>query len=347
MNHLPKRVALVRLASGEQGDRMRRRRLLQVCVAPFALTMAGLAAQTPPNSARIGILNFSRPGTPEWDGFLDFMGAMSELGWEEKRNVEYVHRFADSDHSRFEPLAAELAAEKVDVVFAGLGDMAKAISRAAPSMPVVFAVSADPVASGIVASLARPGGNVTGFSTSNAELGAKRVQLLREIRPDLQRLAMLDSTSLRSVSAGVVANAAGELGLQFQHFKIERVDELAGAFDAMVRWKADALVVVATVLLVREQSQVIEHAARTRLPAIFGMPAPVERGGLMSYNANFSENYRRAAGYVDRILKGAKPSDLPVQQPTKFELLINLKTAKALGITIPQSLLLRADEVLE
>jgi len=213
----------------------------------------------------------------------------------------------------------------------------------------VFALYSDPVAAGIVASLARPGGNVTGFSTANADLGGKRVEVLREIRPELQRLAMLGSTARgeTSVSFAQVADAARSLALQFQYFSAQRAEAIGETFDAMQRWKADAVIVNATALLVVETRQVVENAARTRLPAIYARPDIVSSGGLVSYSADFADNHRRSATYVDRILKGAKLADLPVEQPTKFELVINLKAARALGLTIPQTLLLRADQVIE
>jgi putative tryptophan/tyrosine transport system substrate-binding protein len=309
---------------------MRRRRLLQACMTCFALATERLAAQTARQSARVGILVAATPAVAD-PLIAVFVTAMRELGWEEGRNVEYIRRYANSDPARFGPVAAELAAKNVDLIFTEFGDAAKAAAHAAPNLPIVFALSADPVASGIVASLARPGGNVTGFSTANADLGGKRIELLKELRPDLRRVAMLGSTGSTRVpvSLAPVADAARALGLQFQYFNVERADAIAETFDAMLRWKADAIVVNATALLVTETRQVIEGAARARLPAIYARPDIVTgSGGLMSYSADFADNHRRCAAYVDRILKGARPGDLPVEQPTKFHLAINLKAAK-------------------
>lgn len=279
-----------------------------------------------------------------------FLDAMRALGWEHGRNVEYVLRYAGAVEERIRAVAAELVEQKVDVVFASYGPTARIASKAAPTLPIVFALHSDPVRDGTVASLVRPGGNVTGFSTANRELGGKRVDLLREVRPDLRRLANLGNLppgGNAMASNGPVEQAARAAGLQFQHFGVERPDLIAATFDEMLRWRADAMVVSATPLLVSRQREVMNHAARLRLPAIYARADIVAEGGFMSYAADFADNYRKAAAYVDRILKGAKPADLPVQQPTKFYLVVNLKTAKALGITIPKTLLLRVDELIQ
>ena len=287
--------------------------------------------------------------SPDATGYLSsaFKEAMRDLGWIEKRNVEYFERYGYGDFSRCSALAAELLAEKVDLIKTSNADVAKEASKVTGSLPLVFATSADPVGAGIVASLARPGGNITGFSTSNAELAPKRVELLKEIRPQLKRVAMLLAPATSDVSLKPVAEAASKLGLELQTFRVGRVDELKAAFEAIARWKADGLLVPAAPLLVNEYRQIVDQVARMRVPVVYARADFVTRGGLMSYAADFVDNHRRAAGYVDRILKGAVPADLPVQQPTKFELVINMKTANALGLTIPQSVLVRATKLIE
>jgi len=323
-----------------------RRELLIACGCALATPLASFA-QPAPKTARIGILWSS---SPDATGYLStiFKDAMRELGWIEKRNVEYFERYALGDLRRCEGLAAELVAEKVQLIKTSNADVAREAAKAAPGLPIVFGTGADPVGAGIVASLARPGGNITGFSTSNAELGAKRIELLKEIRPQLKRVAMLLSpTASGDVSARPTADAARTLGLEFEAIKVGRADELKAAFETLVRWKADGLVITASPLFVNEYRQIVDQAARIRVPVVYARSDFVTRGGLMSYAADFADNHRRAAGYVDRILKGTKPADLPVQQPIKFELVINMKAAKALGLTIPQTILVRTDRVIE
>jgi len=287
--------------------------------------------------------------SPDATGYLSsvFKEAMRDLGWIEKRNVEYFERYAYGDFSRCAALAAELLAEKVDLIKTSNADVAKEASKVTGNLPLVFATSADPVGAGIVASLARPGGHITGFSTANADLAAKRVELLKEIRPQFKRLAMLQSPATSDVSLKPVADAASKLGVELQTFRVGHADELKAAFEAIARWKADGLLVPSTPLLVNEYRQVIDQVARIRVPVVYARADFVTRGGLMSYAADFVDNHRRAAGYVDKILKGALPADLPVQQPTNFELVINMKTANALGLTIPQTVLVRANKVIE
>lgn len=306
-------------------------------------------ARRPGKMAKVGVMVSGSASVPD-PLHPVFLAAMRELGWEDGRNVEYVVRYAGGVEERFRAAAAELLEHKVDIIFASFGPAARVAAQVAPTLPIVFALHSDPVRDGTVASLVRPGGNVTGFSTANRDLGGKRVDLLREIRPGLRRLANLGDVppgGNAAASNGPVAQAARAAGLEFQHFGVERADAIAATFDELQRWRADAVVVSATPVLVARKREVMEHAARLRLPMIYARADIVAEGGLMSYSADFADNYRKAAGYVDRILKGAKPAELPVQQPTKFYLVVNLKTAKALGIVLPRELLLRVDELIQ
>ena len=325
---------------------MNRRHVIQLLGASCALAALHARAQPVRKMARVGILS----GRSQEDSnylISIFKEAMRDLGWIDKRNVEYIERYAYGDSSRWEVLAAELLAERVDIILTTNADMAKVAAKAAASLPIVFALGADPVGTGAVASLARPGGNITGFSTSNAEIGEKRVQLLMEIRPKFKRVAMLVSAGESEIYGKPVMDATRKLGIAFQRFIVKRPDEIRDAFDAIARWKAEGLLITANPQATTERRQIVDHAARIRVPVVYASSVFVTAGGLMSYAADFADNYRGAAGYVDRILKGAKPADLPVQQPTKFELILNMKTAKALGITIPRSILVQATKVIE
>lgn len=309
-------------------------------------------AQTRPSGkmARVGVIVHGGPTTANDPLQTIFLAAMREMGWEDGRNVEYFRRHARGVEDSFRSAAAELSEQKVEVIFSSYGPAAKAVGRGAPALPIVFAVHSDPVRDGTVASLARPGGNVTGFSTANRELGSKRVDLMREIRPGMRRVANVGNpppVGAPPTSESPVELAARSAGLQYQYFGVDRPELIAATFDEMHRWRADAVVVSASPLLVSRSREVIDHAARLRLPAIYARPDVVSQGGLMSYSADFADNYRMAAGYVDRILKGAKPADLPVQLPTKFYLVVNVKTAKALGLTLSKDLLRRVDELIE
>jgi len=325
---------------------MKRRHVIQFVAVSSALVALHARAQPARKIVRVGVLISNNPEISASRN-LNFKEGMRKLGWIEKQNVEYVERYAYGDFSRYEALATELLAEKVDIIKAANMDLAKVAARVAPNLPIVFTGGADPVGAGVVASLARPGGNVTGFSSSNAELAGKRVELLKEIRPQLKRVAMLLSSTGSDVSVKPIAEATRKLGLEFQTFKVERAAELTGRFDAIARWKADGLLLPSTALFTNELRQIVRHAERTGMPVVYVDSSFVTAGGLMSYAPDFADIHRRSAEYVDRILKGAKPADLPVQQPTKFELVINMKTAKALGVTIPPSVMVRVDKVIE
>jgi putative ABC transport system substrate-binding protein len=275
--------------------------------------------------------------------------ALRELGWVEGENVVYERRFAENRVERLPELAADLVRLKVDVIVAG-GTLAPlAAKRATSTIPIVMNSCGDPLGTGLVASLARPGGNVTGMSLMVPDLAGKRLELLREVLPGLARVAVLWDSANPYTTIGFkeTQSAARTLGLEVQSLEVRSPDDFDRAFEAARQQHPDALVTVDDPLTITYLKLIIDFAAGQRLPSVHELKEFAAAGGLVSYGTNLAAVIRRAAGYVDKILRGAKPADLPVQQPTKFELVINLKTAKALGITIPPSLLVRADEVIE
>ena len=281
-----------------------------------------------------------------------FVQGLRDLGYIEGRNLVIEYRDADGKAERLPALAAELVALKVDVIVASGTLAALAARRATKTLPIVFSPAGDPVGSGLVTSLARPGGNVTGLSSLGPELVGKRLELLKQAVPGVDRVAVLflpgalgERTDKDMLTGADVASRA--LGVRLQFVEARGPDEFARAFSDMSSARAGALTVLPSNRFLREHRRLVDLAAENRLPAVYTSREFVDAGGLMSYGANSADLHRRAATYVDKILKGAKPGDLPVEQPTKFELVINLKTAKALGLTIPQSVLAHADEVLQ
>jgi putative ABC transport system substrate-binding protein len=280
-----------------------------------------------------------------------FRQGMHELGYVEGQHVTIERRYAEGKPDVLRRLVAELVERKVDVIVALSSSAALVAKRATTAIPVVFALANDPVGVGLVASLARPGGNVTGLTPVNAELSAKRLELFKEAVPGVSRIAVLSASDYpRLARQGMVREmeaAARLLRLEIRVFEVGHRNELDGAFAAMAKERVGAVTALPLPLLTSERRRVTELALRHQLPSIFQWREYAEVGGLMSYGANQSDLVRRAARYVDKILKGAKPGDLPVEQATTFEMVINLKTAKLLGVTIPPSLLLRADLVIE
>ena len=275
---------------------------------------------------------------------------LRELGYVEGRNVVFERRFAEGRQERLPALAAELVQLKVDVVVTGSNPVIAAVKQATATIPVVMAVSRDPVGAKFIASLARPGGNITGLANDTApEIIGKNLAFLKEAVPRISRVTYLWNPVPpgAETSKNALESAARNLGVAFQPVEVRGHAELEGAFAAMVRERANGIVVAQDPVTFGSRSQVAVLAARNRLPAVYGVREFAEAGGLMSYGPNIADQFRRAAMYVDKILKGAKPGDLPIEQPTKFELVINLKTAKALGLTLPPSLLQRADQVIE
>ena len=320
-----------------------------LAVGLLAVPLAGEAQQAG-KVPRIGYLVLSPLSdvpSPERAAFLD---GLRVLGWVAGKTVAIEYRSAKLNPDLFDDLADELVRLNVDVIVTAAGDAApKAARRATSTIPIVMAAAGDPVAVGLAASLARPGGNVTGVSAMGPELAPKRLELLKEVAPRVSRLAVLwDSTSsfsaleLRATQAG--ANA---LGLTVKPIDVKNAGELTHAFALLEKERPDALTMFSGPLTTGYRQLVADFATKHKWPTVFGAKEFVEAGGLMSYSTSFADSFRRAAAYVDKILRGNKPGDLPIEQPTKFELVINLKTAKALGLIIPQSVLLRADQVIQ
>jgi putative ABC transport system substrate-binding protein len=322
----------------------------QWVIASLALSLlaAPLAAdaQQVAKRPRIGLLRPESPPDPYTEAF---QRGLREFGYLEGQNIVIEHRSAEGKADRLPALASELVRLKVDVIVAVSTPAALAAKQATTTIPIVIAYVGDPVGSGLVASLARPGGNITGVSALNVEYSVKWVELLKETIPTLSRVAVLSNpANPNHVALGrEVQGAARALGVTCQVYEVRAPEELEGAFTAMTKARADGLLVLPYPFTFVHARRIADLATKSRLPAVFGFRESVEAGGLIAYAANAPDMFRRAAAYVDKILKGAKPADLPVEQPTKFELVINLKTAKALGLTIPQSILLRADEVIQ
>ena len=317
----------------------------------IGLLGAHLLGQGQPSASirRVGILHVA--SAAEGASFrVPFKQGMHDLGWREGKNVEYEIVAAANDLNRLDPLARELVARKVDVVVAGASLAALAAQRATKTIPIVMAGVGDPVSQGLVANLARPGGNITGIANQADELLGKLIQILHEVAPTARRVAILLNES--NPKGAALYRAAGQsacaaLDLTAVWVVASAPAQLPGAALQIVSQRAQAVVVVSDPMYLSERVKLIELLHATRLPVVYGHRENLAVGGLLSYTSNFPANFRYAATYVDKILKGARPADLPVEQPTKFELVINLKTAKALGLTIPQSVLLRADEVIE
>jgi len=297
---------------------------------------------------RIGWLMGGSPGTH--GVFLAaFRQGLRDVGYTEGQNITIELRYTHGANERLPDLMAELLRLNVDVIVVDGTPPALAAKVATAKVPIVFTLAGDPVGSGLVASLARPGGNVTGVSNFRGDLIGKQLQFLKEVLPQLVRVAVLYNPRNPAYTATVLDGlrvAGHALPVELQVLEVRNSNELTSAFQALARGRAGALLALGDVIFRTEQVQLLRLAAESRLPAMYSDKGFVEPGGLMSYGVNYPDNFRRAAVFVDKILKGAKPADLPVEQPTKFELVVNLKTAKALGLTIPQSLLLRADEII-
>jgi putative ABC transport system substrate-binding protein len=303
-------------------------------------------AQQVAKQPTIGFLGTNTPLAQErWTAA--FAQRLHELGWIEGQTVTIEYRWGEGRTDRFAELATELVRLKVDVIVT-TGAAVTAAKQATSVIPIVFAVATDPVGSGMVASLPRPGGNATGLSLQQSDVAGKRLELLVEVIPNLRRLAIIGNFGIPgSIAEAHEAQArAHALGLDADTFQIQQPSDVAPAFEAL-KVRAEALYVCNDPLTVSNRIQINTLALAARLPTLYGSRVQIEAGGLISYGANFSDLFRRSADYVDKILRGAKPGDIPVEQPTKFELVINLTTAKALGLTVPESLLARADEVIE
>lgn len=327
---------------------MKRRQF--VFSAASMLAAAALHAQTP-RLRRVAIAVPHASELPN-EGLVAFRKRMGELGWVEGRSIEYVFAYAGGDVSRYEPVIAGLLAQKPDVLYAYFGSMALTAKKLTREVPIVFTIVPDPVEYGLVASLARPGGNVTGASTRATELDGKRFQLLREIKPDIQRVAVVINPDVPMVAKRYIDSysvIARKLEVQLLTVEARTAEEIPSAFDRMAREGAQGLLGTAdSTHLFKMRAQLTSNAARVGVPSMFVDDRYVESGGLASYGTdNVDQVGRRGATYVDKILRGAKPADVPVEEPTHFRMALNLATARKLKLTIPQSVLLRADRVIE
>jgi putative ABC transport system substrate-binding protein len=312
------------------------------------LLAAPLAAEAQ-QAGRVPLVGYLSPASARSPGYVIFRQSLRELGYIDGQNIAFDDKFAHGQATRLPALAIELVRENVDIIVANSPPAIRAVKDATRTIPVVMLTGDDPVRSGYVASLARPGGNITGVTFRIVDLFAKQMEILKQAAPGLRRVAVLWDPTMPTIKEDLreVRAAAHVLGLQLQVVEVREASDYDRAFAAMTRERADALVTVGSPTFIQDRSRIVSLAAKHRLPAIYGFKEDVEAGGLLSYGPSQADAVRIAASYVNRILKGAKPADLPVEQPTKFELVINLKAAKALGLTIPPSLLLRADEVIQ
>ena len=321
------------------------RMLWLLCALLFALYAPAQAQQ--PKTPRIGFLG-GASAVANASRIEAFGRGLRDLGYVEGKNIVVEQRWADGKLDRLPALAAELLRLKVEIIVSAGPTVTRAVKQANVTIPIVMGFDDDPVGSGFVASLARPGGNITGLSALSPDLSGKQLELLKEILPKLSRVVVIGS----SVHPGTAQSlketelAAGAFKVQLQYLDVMDPKDFEPAFEAARKMRADAVLVLSSVVTNSHRKQLVELAAKNRLPAIYYTAEWVEAGGLLTYGASFPDLFRRAATYVDKILKGAKPADLPVEQPTKFELIINLKAAKQIGLTIPPNVLARADKVI-
>ena len=321
--------------------------VLGLALVLFAVPLTA-DAQQPGRAHRIGVIpGMDRSGgTPYMEAFRQ---GLRDFGYVEGQNIAFEYRWGEAGRGGdVDKFAAELVRVNVDVIVVGTGQAALAAKKATETIPIVIAVAPDPVREGLVAGLARPGGNITGLSYVSVDLAPKQLELLKSAAPRVSRVAVLWNRAI-PVHAQLLREvevAARTLAVTLQAVEVNDPDKLEGAFVAMKRERANGLLVLPNTMWTMHQARLLDLAARHRLPAMYSVVSQAEAGGLMAYAADARDNWRRAATYIDKILKGAKPADLPIEQPTKFELVLNLKTAKALGLAIPQSLLLRADRVI-
>ena len=327
---------------------MDRRTFISALTGGLLVAPLAVEAQLPSKVPRIGFLATTAP-TESQDLRETFRQGLRDLGYVEGQNIAIEYRWAEGRAERFSDLAVSLADLRVDVIVATSSPLALAAKNATRTIPIVFVTAADPVGSGLVATIARPGGNVTGFSLLAPEVVARQLQLLKEAVPMASRVDVLwnPANSYSPLLVQETEAAARSLGVRVQPLAVRGATDLDSAFSAITKERPSALFVLFDPVLFSHRIRIAEFANKNRLPAMYPHREYVEAGGLIAYGVDLRENFRRAAVCVDKILKGAKPADLPVEQPTKFELVINLKTAKALGLTIPPSLLQRADQVIE
>ena len=321
--------------------------VLTLCAMLFALCILA-EAQQPTKLYRIGFLSSLAPSSISARTEA-FRQGLRELGYVEEKNIVIEWRYAEGKTERLPDLAAELVRIKVDVIVTGGPAVNRSAKESTVTIPIVLAFDNDPVGNGFAASLARPGGNITGLSTHYPEISGKQLELLKEIVPRLSRVAVLGNSTVPGNMQAIKETelAAGAFGVKVLYLDIQNPKEIETAFRAASKGRADAVLVLGSQVVTSYSKRFAELAARNRLPAIYWSPEFVEAGGLMAYSVSITDLFRRAATYVDKILKGAKPADLPVEQPTKFEFIINLKAAKQIGLTIPPNVLVRADRVIK
>jgi putative ABC transport system substrate-binding protein len=326
----------------------RRELLIALGAGVLAAPLVAIAQQQPAKVPRIGYLSATSPSTLAGRTEALRQG-LRELGYVEEKNLVIEWRFAEGKADRVRSLATELVRLKVDVIVTAGSSATRSAKEATVTIPIVMTQDSDPVASGFVASLARPGGNITGFSTLAPELNGKRLELLKQIVPKLSRVAVLGTSTQPGYAQQLRETdlAARALGVKLQYLDILGPKDIETAFRAAGKGRADAVLAFGSPVLNSQRTQIVELAVKSRLPAIYGQQEYVEDGGLMIYGVSLNDLARRAATYVDKILKGRKPADLPVEQPNKFELIINLKAAKQIGLAISKDMLLRADRVIE
>ena len=327
---------------------MRRRQFITLLGGAAATWPLAARAQKPAKIPRIGFLGNST-ATMEANLIGPLRDGLRELGYEEGRNVIIEFRWADGKYDQFPALVAELLAAKVDVIITAGTPATLAIKKATSTVPLVFIAVGDPVGTGVVPNLGRPGGNITGLSSIAPDLEGKRLELLREVVPKLSHVAFFlnPANAFHTASMRQARVAAQSLGIKLQPMEVNKSEQLDGAFASIVKEKPDALLILADRVFLHNRKRMMEFAIQQRLPSVNAYRELVEAGGLISYGPSYEDMHRRAAVYVDKILKGTKPADLPIEQPTKFTLLINLKTAKTLGLTVPPTLVARADELIE
>jgi putative ABC transport system substrate-binding protein len=331
-------------------SRIQRRQFLIATVALSADILVWRAASAQGKTVRIGVINSaSRPNAGRGAYYESILEELAKAGWLEGRNMVIDWRYADGDLGRHSALAAELVALKPDLIIAGTQPAAVAAMKATSTIPIVFIQAPEPVESGLADSLARPGRNVTGLASMNKELVVKRLELMRDAFPKCRRIAVLyqPDFDLNVRQLALAEHAAQVLSMDVVRVEIGLPPSFDAAFAQLVRERPDGVLVIENPSVYTHRQDIVRRMFEARLAAMYGLQDFSLAGGLVSYSISFADQYRRAADYVTRILRGAKPSDLPIQQPLKFELAVNLKTAKALGLTIPRSVLLRADRVIE
>jgi putative ABC transport system substrate-binding protein len=328
-------------------SRMKRREFIMLLGGAAAAWPLAARAQQPGKLPTIGVLGSATPST-QASRFAAFVQRLRELGWIENRTVAIEYRWAEGRSERYSEIAAEFVRLKVDVIVTTGTPVVIVAKQATAVIPIVFVTITDPVGSGLVASLARPGGNVTGLSLQSPDIAGKRLALVREVVPNLRRVAFMGNIDNPFVPREMheVQAAAGTLGLEAATFEIRRTQDIVPAFEAL-KHRVEAVYLASEGLTDANRLRINILALGARLPTMWPQQEPVEAGGLMSYGPSFTDQFRRAGDFVDKILRGAKPADLPVEQPVKFDLVVNLVVAKALGLDVPPTLLARADEVIE